>query len=96
MCRSHDRCLGEKVTENILPNYTCIIHPVRRINFIYKFVRKPVELRKFSLKFQFFCKLGKDHNYPVSVAGHLSLLEHHCSTGADLHSHFSVWKKKRG
>ena len=25
MCISHDRCQGEKVTENILPNYTCII-----------------------------------------------------------------------
>jgi len=71
---------GQRVTENILPNYTCIIHPVRRIDFIYKFVRKNVELRKFSLAFHSFCKLGKDHNYSVSVEGHLSLVEHHCST----------------
>lgn len=81
---------GEKVTENISPNYTCIIQPVRRNDFIYKFARKTVELRKFSLAFHFFCKLGRAHNYPVSVAGHLSVVEHHCSTGADLHSPFSV------
>jgi len=80
---------GQTVTENILPNYTCIIHPVRRIDFIYKFASKNVELRKFSLAFHFFCKPGKDHNYPVSV-GHLSLLEHHCSTGADLYLQFGV------
>jgi len=32
------------------------------------------------------------HHYhsTVSVAGHFSLVEHHCSTGADLHSHFTV------
>jgi len=81
---------GQRVTENILPNYTCIIHPVRRIDFIYKFARKSVELIKFSLAFHSFCKLGKDHNYPVSVEGHLSLVEHHCSTGADLYRHFGV------
>jgi len=80
----------ENVTANIWPNYTCIIHPVRKIDFIYELARKNVELRKFPLAFHIFCELGKDHNYPVSVAGHLSLVEHHCSTGADLHSHFTV------
>jgi hypothetical protein len=66
---------GGKVTENILPNYTCIIHPMRRIHFIHEFARRNVELKKFSLAFHFFCKLGKDHNYPVSVEGHLSLVD---------------------
>jgi len=67
------------VTENILLNYACIIYPVR-IDFIYELARKNVELRKFSLAFHIFCELGKDHNYPVSVAGHLSLVEHHWNT----------------
>jgi len=49
--------MGGKVTENILPNYTCKIHPVRRIDFIHEFARKNVELR--------------NHNYPFSVEGHL-------------------------
>jgi hypothetical protein len=34
---------GEKVRENILSNYTSVIHPVRRIDFIHKFARKNVE-----------------------------------------------------
>lgn len=86
--------MGQTVTENILPNYTRIIHPVRKFDFIYELARKNVELRKFSLAFHIFCELGKDHNYPVSVAGHLSLVEHHCSTSADLQSLYCVKEEK--
>ena len=83
------------MTENILPNYTRKIHPVRRIDFIHEFARKNVELRKCFLAFHFFCKLGMDHNYPVSVEGHLSLVERHCSTGSDLQSLYCVKEEKR-
>jgi hypothetical protein len=49
---------------------------IRKNIYIY------IKLREFCPAFLFFFKLGKDYHYPVSVAGHLGLVEHHCSMGA--------------